>query len=256
MLSPKRCPHCLKKIPLRKRFKNRCPHCFKVTRRRSGISDRSLIGQWLEDRNTTFWFFILLVVLVILAVAMQVFGQPDLLHFIDHRTFWFVVSVIYAAMFGSIISRIYFPLLLDAPKILRRERATIRSYRKLTMWGLIIGTIIAILWVGINDVWTRFPATVFLILMPVALFWSYQALVLTEEDYDDARVWSFLQELGAQDKLEHRHNALFVLIGLPLCALMYYYFTEHPYLARMIQESSESGILAMLSDAWHRVHAR
>ncbi len=256
MISPKRCPHCHKKISLRKRFKPRCPHCFKLTRRRSGIQDRSLIGQWLEDRNATFWFFVLLAVLVILAMIMQLFGQPDLLHFIDQRTFWFIVTVYYAAMFASIISRIYFPLLLDAPKILRRERETIRHYRNLTTWGLLLGVLLAILCVGINDVWTRLPGTIFLILVPPALFWSYQALTLTDVEYEDQRVWSFLQELGAQDRLEHRHHALFVLIGLPLSALMFYFFTTHPVLARMLQESSESGILAMLADAWHRVHAK
>ena len=256
MLSPGRCPHCLRKIPFRKRFKSRCPHCFKVTRRRSGIQDRGLLGSWLEDRSTSFWFFMLMVVLVILGVAMQVLGQPDLIRFIDQRTFWFVVTVFYAAMFAATMGRMYFPLLLGAPKILRREREVIRHYRNLTTWGLIIGVPLAILCVGFDEVWTRLPATVYLMLMPVAIFWAYQGLTLTETDYEDERVWSYLQELGAQDRLEHRHQSYFVLIGLPLSALMFYYFTVHPVLAHMIQESSESGILAMLSEAYHRARGR
>ncbi|MBU0508971.1 hypothetical protein KKH27_09075 [bacterium] len=256
MLAPSRCPHCLRKISFRKRFKTRCPHCFKPTRRRSGIQDRSLIGQWLEDRSTNFWFFLLMVILGILAVTMQILGQPDLVHFIDRRTFWFVVTVYYAAMFAAIIGRIYFPLLLAAPRILRRERETIRQYKNLTTWGLIIGVVFALLVVGINDVWSRFPATVFLMFMPVAILWSYQALTLTDTEYEDERVWTFLHELGAQDRLEHRHHAYFVLVGLPLSALMFSYFVTHPVLAHMIQGSSESGILAMLADAYNRVRGR
>jgi len=256
MISPKHCPHCFKRIPLRKRLRTRCPFCTKAFRRRSGIKERSLIGLWLEDRSTAFWFFIIAVVLVISSIAMQLAGSPDLLNFIDRRPVWFVLSVFYAAMFLSVIGRIYFPLLLNAPGILRRERAVILQYRSLTAWGLIVGLLLAVLVVGWNDAWLRLPGTVYLLFVPVALMWAYQALTLTEDDYEDERVWSFLHELGVHDRLEHRHHAYFVLVGLPLSALVFGYFLAHPWLAHAIQGSQESGILAMIAEAAHRVTGR
>jgi hypothetical protein len=251
-MAPKRCPHCFKKVPLRKRLRAKCPHCFQPFRRRSGLQERSAIGLWLEDRTTTFWFLVLLLLFVIAAMVLQVFGQPDLLNFIDQRTFWFIVTLLYAAMMLSIVGRIYFPLLLGAPRILRRERSVIRQYRNLTTAGLIIGIPFAILIVGVHDVWSRLPGTIFLITIPMALLWAYQALTLTEEEYEDERVWSYLQELGAQDRLEHRHHAYFVLFAIPLSTLLFFYFLNHPIIAHAIMRSQESGLLAMLRDAWHR----
>jgi hypothetical protein len=251
-MAPQRCPHCFKKVPLRKRLRTKCPYCFKAFRRRSGLDERGAIGLWLEDRTTTFWFLVLLLLFVIAAIALQVFGQPDLLNFIDERTFWFIVTLLYAAMLLSVVGRIYFPLLLGAPRILRRERTVIRHYRNLTTAGLIIGVPFAALIVGIHEVWRRLPGTIFLMTVPLALLWAYQALTLTEEEYEDERVWSFLQELGAQDRLEHRHHAYFVLFALPLSALLFLYFMNHPVISSAIMRSQESGILAMLRDAWHR----
>ncbi|RPH93392.1 hypothetical protein EHM69_10395 [candidate division KSB1 bacterium] len=256
MISPKHCPHCLKKIPWRKRWKPRCPFCFKTYRRRSGMKDRSLIGQWLEDRNIAFWFFQFLLLTILAAITMQLSGYPDLIRFIDARPVWFAISIWWAAMYMSVIGRIYFPLLVGAPKILRRERAVIKHYQRLTTIGLIIGIPFALLFVGLRDVWLRFPGTVFLLFIPVSLFWAYQALTLTDVDYEDERVFTFLQELGAQDRLEHRHQAYFVMIGLPLAGLLFYYFMTHHWLADAIRESTESGILAMFRELWQRTTGR
>lgn len=256
MLSPKHCPHCLKKIPLRKRLKIRCPFCFKAFRRRSGMQDRTTIGLFLEDRSTGFWFFMLLIVLMLAAILMQIAGQPDLLRFIDHRTFWFVVSVYYAAMIMSVVGRIFFPLLLGAPKILRRERTVIRQYRTLTITGALLGIPFAMLFVGLKYFWLRLPAVIYLWTVPIAIFWAFHALTLTEEDYDDQRVWSFLHELGAHDRLEHRHHAYFVLVGLPLSALGFYFFMTHPYIAHLLQESEQYGIISMLKELWSRTGGR
>jgi hypothetical protein len=255
-MSPKHCPHCQKRIPLRKRFRARCPFCFKTFRRRSGIADRSLVGQWLEDRTVTFWFFLLVVVLGILAVAMQLGGNADLLNLIDSRPFWFAVSIWYLSIFAAHIGRIYFPLLAGAPRILRRERSAIRGYRTATAIGLVSGVGLALLFVGFHGVWSIFPATAFLLMVPVALMWAYQGLTLTEEDYDDERTWTFLQEIGAADRLEHRHHALMTLVMIPLAGLLFYYFMTHHWLARMIMESEEHGLIAMFKELARRATGR
>src|SRR5512142_2620755 len=113
-MAPKRCPHCLKRIPLKKRFRKSCPFCFKAYRRRSGIAERSLIGQWLEDRNATFWIYVLVIFFGLLAMIMQAFGNAELLWFIDVHPIWFAISICYLAMFCATIGRIYFPLMLNA----------------------------------------------------------------------------------------------------------------------------------------------
>jgi len=253
MISPKHCPHCLKRIPWRKRLKPKCPFCLKAYRRRSGIQERGVVAHYLEDRGIAFWFCQLLVFTVLLAIILQITGHPTLIRFMDARPVWFVISVYWAALYASLISRMHVPLLLGAPKILRRERATIRQYKKLTVVGILVGIPFALLFVGTRYTWERFPGLVFLLLVPVSLLWAYQALTLTEEDYEDERVWSYLQELGAQDRLEHRHNAYFVLIGLPLAGLLFYHFMTHPWLARSLKESTESGIIAMLIELWRRM---
>jgi hypothetical protein len=253
-MSPKRCPHCNKKVPLRRRFQKRCPSCFQLFRRHSGLPDRPLIGQYLEDRSATFWFFILVVIFAITAMIMQLNGKPDLLNFMDKRPVWFALSVAFLAMYAQMIGHIYLPLLIGAPKILRRERALIRTYKKFTTAGLIMGIPFVLLFTGTRDVWVMFPATIFLFVVPLSLMWAFQALTLTDDDYEDQRNWSFFQELGAPSRLEHRHYAYFVLVGLPICGLIFWYFITHPWLAHMIQESEESGLIRMLSDAYHRIH--
>jgi hypothetical protein len=255
-MSPKHCPHCLKRVPFRKRFRVRCPFCFKPFRRRSGTQDRTLMGQWLEDRSTTFWFFNLAFLFVLLAVILQVSGYPDLIGMIDSRPVWFTLSIAYLAMFAATVGRIYFPLLLGAPKILRRERAAIRQYKVLTSVGLILGVPFAMLFLGTKSLFRAFPGTVFLFIIPTVILWAYHALTLTEEDYEDERVWSFLQEVGAAERLEHRHHAYMVLVGLPLCGLAFWYFLTHPYLANMLMESADSGIIAMFRELWLRTTGR
>jgi hypothetical protein len=252
----KHCPHCLKRIPFRKRFRARCPFCFKTFRRRSGSQERGVIGLWLEDRNTTFWFFILTCVLVLAAITMQVFGNPDLLNFIDHHYIWFFISIFFLAMYGSVVSRIYFPLLLDAPRIMRVERAAIHQYKVLTTIGLLLGIPFAMVFVGVHGIWESWLATAFLFVIPVTLLWAYHALTLTEEDYDDQRVWSYLQELGLDNRLEHRHHAYMVLVGIPLAAGIFFYFLAHPWLANMIKESIESGLISMFRELWQRTGGR
>lgn len=256
MISPKHCPHCSKRIPWRKRLKPRCPFCFKTYRRRSGIKERGIVALYLEDRSIAFWFLHLLVLTVLLSVILQVTGHPMLIRFMDARPVWSLISVVWAAMYAVIIGRIYVPLLLGAPKIMRRERVTILHYKKLTAIGLIVGIPFALLFLGTRYTWERFPGLVFLLFVPVTLLWAYQALTLTDQDYEDERTWSYLQELGAQDRLEHRHYAYFALVGLPFAALLLYYFLLHPWLARTIMESCESGIIAMLIELYHRTTGR
>ncbi len=256
MLSPKHCPHCLKRIPFKKRLRTRCSFCFRPFRRRSGNQDRTALGSWFEDRSTSFWFFLLLVVTVLYAMIAQALGNADMLNFIDRRPIWFAISLFWIAMFAALIGRIFLPLLLGAPKILRRERIMIKQYRKLTIIGLLLGIPLVLAFLG-TDGWQRaFPGSVFLFFIPVSLMWSYQALTLTDEEYEDERTWAFLHELGAPDKLEHRHRAYFTLIGLPLSSLLFYFFMTHPFLARMLQESEASGILYMIRTLVHRTTGR
>ncbi len=248
-MSPKRCIHCKKPVPLRKRFGKRCPHCFQPFRRASGLKERSTIGLWLEDRGKMFWFFALTVILILGGGIAQISGNGDLVRFIDARPFWFFVSVFWLAMFASLISRIYFPLLLNAPTIIRKERLMIRQYKSLTATGLVIGVVLVLLMIGPDRLWQVFPGTVFLLTIPVALMWGYLAMVLTETDYEDDRTWSFLSELGAGDRLEHRHQGLFTLIGIPLAGLLFYYFMTHPWLAWAIRNST---LLTMFRELWKR----
>ena len=256
MISPKHCPLCHKRVPWRKRLRVKCPFCFRPFRRRSGNSERTALGLWLEDRSTSFWFFILLTVSVMYAMISQAFGNAELLNFIDQRPIWFALSILWAAMFIGVIGRIYVPLLLNAPRILRKERVIIKQYRSMTILGLLLGIPLVWAFTG-GDGWARmFPATSFLFFIPLTLIWSFQALTLTEEDYEDERVWSFLHEIGAPDRLEHRHRAYFTMIGVPLSGLLFYYFMTHPWLARAIQESERSGIIAMLRELINRTTGR
>jgi hypothetical protein len=200
----------------------------------------------------TFWVYILVVMLGLLAMIKQAFHSADLLDFMDTHPVWFVLSVLYLAMFASTVGRIYFPLMLNAPRIMRVERGAIHQYKVLTTVGLLLGGPFAMLFVGYRDFWRDFPGTAFLFTIPTTLMWAYHALTLTEDDYEDERVWSFLQEVGAADRLEHRHNALFVLFGIPLSAAIFYFFLNHPYIANMLRESAESGLIAMFMELYHR----
>jgi hypothetical protein len=256
MISPRHCPHCQKRIPFKKRLRARCPFCFRPFRRRSGRQDRTLIGLWLEDRSTAFWYFIFLSVFVIVALVIQAFGNADLLNFIDRRPIWFLLSIFWIALFAGIIGRIYVPLLLGAPKILRRERAVIRQYRQMTATGLVLGIPLALAFTGFDGWAKMFPGTVFLFFVPVCLLWAYQGMAITQDDYEDERTWSFLHEIGVPDRLEHRHNSFFTMIGLPLAGLLYYYFMTHPWLAKAIQRSEASGLIAMLRQIWQRTTGR
>jgi hypothetical protein len=254
-MSPKRCPHCFKKVPLRKRFGKRCPHCFQPFRRHSGMADRGTVGQFLEDRSASFWFFIMVVVLVLGGMIAQLTGHSSLIKFVQDRPYWFLLSLGYASMIISVAAHMYFPLLIGAPKILRRERAEIRQYKQLTTVGLILGLPFSMLFTGVGGVFSMFPATAFLMFIPLILMWAFQAMTVSEASYEDERVWSYYQELGVMDRFEHKHYGYMVMIALPLCALLYYYFLTHPWLARAIMDSYDNGLIRMMIDSWHRVRA-
>lgn len=245
----KRCPNCLKKIPFKKRFGRKCPHCERTFRRRSEGPKRGMIGVWLEDRDTFFWFFLLTILTVLLALFAQVFGNPDLIDFIDEHTIWFFITMYYTAMLATIIGRIYVPLMLGAPRIIRRERVMIKQYRILTAVGLGIGVLLCLGIIGPRFLLRMFPGTVFLLTVPVALMWGYLALVLTESDYEDARTWSFLAEIGAGERLEHRQHGYMTMITLPITGLVFYYLSKNPFLFWWIKNSI---LLALFRELWHR----
>jgi hypothetical protein len=224
-----------------------------MIRRRSGMSERGTVGQWLEDRGNVFWFFLLLTISVIYAMIAQLSGSPSLLNFIDEHTIWFAITLYYLAIFLSIIGRIYFPLMLGAPKILRKERHMVSQFKLLTAIGLALGPLLAIALVGTRDFFRSFPATAFLITIPVTLMWAYLALVLNENDYEDERVWSYLAEIGAGERLEFRQHGYFVLIGLPLAALLFYYFMQNKWIAYSIRNSV---LIEMFRELWHRATTR
>lgn len=224
-MAHKHCPHCLKVIPLKQRFKPRCPHCHRILRRKS--EERKYLGMWLEDRGIVFWFFLILVILVLGAIIGQVNGHSDLLNYIDEHSFWFVISTLYLSMFAATIGRIYLPLLLGAPKILRRERLMIKQFKILTTVGIVAGIVLACAVVGVKDLFYVFPATVFLFSIPIVLVWSYLALVLSDSDYEDNRTWSYLAEIGAADRFEFRYHAFAIMIVLPLMMMLFYYLVKH-----------------------------
>lgn len=212
-----------------------------------------MVGQWLEDRDKTFWFFVWTIALVIGGALGQIFGHADLINFIDARPVWFFISVFWLAMFASVIGRIYFPLLLGAPSILRKERWMILQYKYLTAVGFVIGLGLALLFFGTDRLFEVFPGTVYVVTVPIAVMWAYLALVLREDDYEDDRVWTFLSEIGASDRLEHRQNGYFALFGLPLAGLLFFYFITHPWLAWAIRNST---LLAMFRELWRRATDR
>jgi hypothetical protein len=252
-MSPKICPHCLRPIPLKKRFGRRCPFCFKLFRRHSALRDRTVIGQFLEDRTKFFWFFVLTVLLIVGGAIGQISGTPDLINFVDARPVWFFISVFWLSMFAAEMSKIYFPLLLGAPTILRKERWIIRQYKILTGTGFFLGVGLVLLLLGADRAFELFPALALLLTLPIALMWSYLALVLTEQDYEDDRTWSYLAELGCADRLEHKQHGMITLIFVPLCGLLFFYFVTHPWLAWAIRNST---LLAMFRELWNRAKNR
>lgn len=200
-----------------------------------------------------FWFFLLTAILIIGGAVGQIIGAPDLINFVDARPVWFFISVFWLSMFAAEIGKIYFPLLLGAPGILRKERWIIRQYKIMTGVGFFIGIILVLIFLGKDRAFEAFPGLVILLTLPIAMMWAYLALVLTEKDYEDDRTWSYLAELGAADRLEHRHHGMITMIAVPLCGLLYYYFLTHPWLAWMLKNSA---LLAMFKELWRRARDR
>jgi hypothetical protein len=217
------------------------------------MSERGVVGQWLEDRGKTFWFFLLTVVLVMGGALGQIWGHPDLINFIDERPVWFFISVFWLAMYAGVVGRIYFPLLLGAPTILRKERPMIRQFKLLTAVGFVVGIGLVIMMIGMDRSFEVFPGTVFLVTVPIALMWAYLGLLLRDDDYEDDRVWSYLAEIGAADRMEFRQNGYFAMFGLPIAGLIFYYFMTHPWLAWAIRNSQ---LLAMFRELWRRATDR
>lgn len=253
MTSKKLCPHCLKVIPWKHRLKARCPHCFRVLRRHSE-GDRNTLVSWFEDRGKWWWFFILLIISIIGAMIGQlVLRSPSFLNFIGGHPIMFALTLYYLSSFASIISRIYVPLMLGAPKILRRERQQVRQYKILTAVGIGLGIIFSLALVGPRDYFTMFPGSMLLLTLPIALMWAYIALVLQEPDYEDERVWAYLTEIGAADRLDHRHNGYYVLIGLPLAALLFYWMMQNQWIYHWL---SDSQLLSMFRELYMRATGR
>ncbi len=253
MTSKKLCPHCLKVIPFKHRFRAKCPHCLRPLRRHSE-GERGTIGLWLEDRGKWWWFFNLLIVSVIGAMIGQMAGRhSSFLNFISGHPVMFVLSLYYLAAFASIISRIYFPLLLGAPRILRRERQQIKQYKIFTAVGIVLGLILSLAVVGMDQFFVLFPVSVLLFTLPIALLWGYIALVLQEPDYEDERVWSFLTEIGAGDRLDHRHRGYYVLVLVPVAALIYYWMMQNQWLYYWF---SDSTLVSMFMELYNRATGR
>lgn len=253
MTSKKLCPHCLKVIPFKHRFKSRCPHCFRPMRRHSE-HERGVVAAWLEDRGKYWWFFVLLVVFVVGSMVGQLAGRhSSMLNMISGHPIMFGLSLFYLSAFASIISRIYFPLMLNAPRILRKERVQVRQYKIFTAIGMVLGLVLSIAVIGTRDYFTMFPASVLLFTTPIALLWGYLALTLTETDYEDERVWSYLTELGASERLDHRQHGYYVLVMLPLAALIFYWVMQNQWLYYWF---SDSQLVAMFRELYMRATGR
>jgi hypothetical protein len=204
---------------------------------------------WLEDRGWIFWIFILTVIHVIAAMIAQVNGHADLLNFISEHPYWFAASLFYAAEFLSVVSRIYFPLMLNAPRIYRKERAIINHYKVLTAIGLALGPVLSFSILGTNNLFTIFPVTVFLGFLPLAIMWAYLALVLNENDYEDERTWSFLAELGASERLEHRHHGFILMGTIPVALFIFYLLMNNLWI---IFNMKHSILISMFKELWNR----
>lgn len=253
MTSKKLCPHCLKVIPFKHRFKAKCPHCFRPLRRRSE-HERGLVASWLEDRGKYWWFFVLLIFFVVGSMVGQLAGRhSSLLNFISEHPIMFGLSLYYLAAFASITSRVYFPLMLNAPKIMRKERLQVNQYKIFTAIGYLLGLILSLSIIGPSQFFVMLPLTVLLFTAPVALMWAYLALVLTETDYEDERVWSYLTELGASERLDHRQNGYYVLVMLPIAALLFYWVMQNQWLYYWFADST---LVSMFLELYNRATGR
>lgn len=253
MTSKKLCPHCLKVIPFKHRLKTKCPHCFRPLRRRSE-GERGTFLLWLEDRGKWWWFFILLVISVVGAMVGQLAGRhSSFLNFISEHPVMFALTLYYLSAFASIISRIYVPLMLGAPRILRRERPQIKQYKILTAVGVGLGLVLSIVVVGADQYFVLFPVSALLFTLPITLMWAYLALVLQEPDYEDERVWSFLTEIGAGERLDHRHNGYIALVMLPVAALLFYWMMRNQWLYYWFADST---LVSMFFELYNRATGR
>jgi hypothetical protein len=253
MTSKKLCPHCLKVIPFKHRLKSKCPHCFRPIRRKSE-GERSTFVLWLEDRGKYWWMFVLLVISVIGAMIGQMAGRhSSFLNFISSHPIMFLLSLYYLGAFASLIVRMYIPLMLGAPRILRRERPQIRQYKIFTAIGMVLGLALSLFVVGADQYFQLFPASVLLFTIPIAIMWAYLALVLQEPDYEDERVWSYLTELGAGDRLDHRHNGYLVLIMVPIAGLIFYWMEQNQWIYYWF---SDSTLVSMFKELYMRATGR
>ncbi len=173
----------------------------------------------------------LLVICVVGAMIGQLAGRhSSFLNFISGHPIMFGLSLYYLAAFASIISRIYVPLMLGAPRILRRERPQITQYKIFTAVGIALGLGLDFVLIGANQFFVMFPLTVLLFTLPIAILWAYLALVLQEPDYDDERVWSFLTEIGAGERLDHRHHGYYVLVMVPVSAVIFCWMMQNQWI--------------------------
>jgi hypothetical protein len=100
---------------------------------------------------------------------------------------------------------------------------------------------------------TMFPATVFIGLLPAAIMWAYLALALHEDDYEDERIWSYLAELGAAERLEHRHHGMMLLWTLPLAGVIFYFFVNNLWIAWSMRNSI---LVEMFKALWNAAKER
>ncbi|MBK8130713.1 MAG: hypothetical protein IPK53_18035 [bacterium] len=129
----------------------------------------------------------------------------------------------------------------------------ISQYKVLTGVGMVLGVIFSVVVIGPGQYFVMFPASVFLFTIPIAIMWAYLALVLQEPDYEDERVWSFLTEIGGGDRLDHRQNGYYVLIGVPLAALIFYWGMQNQWIYHWL---SNSQLLGMFRELYLRTTGR
>ena len=64
-------------------------------------------------------------------------------------------------------------------------------------------------------------------------------LALSEEEFEDQRVWSFLTELGCGERMEFRYRSYGALIGIPLAAALFYLIMTHPSFSQAIKDQMD-----------------
>ncbi len=142
---------------------------------------------------------------------------------------------------------------VGAPRILRRERQQITQYKIFTAVGMALGLGLDFVLIGANQFFVMFPLTVLLFTLPIAILWAYLALVLVETDYDDERVWSFLTEIGAGERLDHRHHGYYVLVMVPVSALIFYWMMQNQWIYYWFADST---LIAMFNELINRATGR